>query len=323
MNISTANATRSTDEDAIKDLAEKLSHFQILLGVLTMLMLVAVNALTVCLNEGKLGPISFSKNLLLCALLLSNAVVFFLNSANTTFESHQIRIAVSVASACGKFAYLTFCWVRTREILSFVSYPCVYSFFSYLCMAGQIIVWAPIFVVSFATGPSPTLIRYAVSFVTSLVVVLLDCYFAFVMAKFLVRARAVKPSPAATYSKSGHTKSGHSKSTFSKSALSKSGHTKSAHSKGVLFKGIDSKGTDPSATEVFPIIASHQLVACAVFFTMVMFHNWGILINTQSGSLGSMQMSYGCTALQDAALFSMLVCIVRMKLKLTFLKCHD
>ncbi|KAJ3393000.1 hypothetical protein HDU80_010776 [Chytriomyces hyalinus] len=189
-NDTIANDTSAVSEETIHALVQLVAHFETLLGILTLVMLVAMNGLIIYLNHGKLGPIMAQKNLLLCALLLSTSAMLILNSVYTTSESQPIYIACTVATACAEVAYISFSWVRTREILRLESHRYVYLFFYYFCLVGQIICWAPIFAVAFAAGPSRTLLLYIVNGTTGLVVVFLDCYFAIVMGTHLVSRTA-------------------------------------------------------------------------------------------------------------------------------------
>ncbi|KAJ3264708.1 hypothetical protein HDU77_007724 [Chytriomyces hyalinus] len=86
---------------AIEDLAELLSHFDILLGALTLLMLIAMNAIIVWLNRGNCSPIFSQKNLILCVMLSCNFAAVTLNSAALLKESQAINTAIAVANASG------------------------------------------------------------------------------------------------------------------------------------------------------------------------------------------------------------------------------
>ncbi|KAJ3264710.1 hypothetical protein HDU77_007726 [Chytriomyces hyalinus] len=177
---------------AIEDLAELLSHFDILLGALTLLMLIGMNAIIVWLNRGNWSPLFSQKNLILCVMLSSNFAAVTLNSAALLKESQAINTAIAVANASGKVSFISYSWVRTREILKFQSHPFTYEFFYYFCAVAQISCLAPIFAVSFATGPSRVLLIYIVDGVTGSFVLFLDTYFALMMGKHFMNRASIQ-----------------------------------------------------------------------------------------------------------------------------------
>ncbi|KAI8833767.1 hypothetical protein BJ741DRAFT_650419 [Chytriomyces cf. hyalinus JEL632] len=179
------------EAEAIEDLAEMLSHFDVLLGALTLLMLIAMNAIIVWLNRGNCNPLFGQKNLLLCAMLFSYSAAVTLDSFAVMEQNQAIIIAIAVAYAGLKVSFISFTWVRTREILKFESHPYTYHFFHHLCVVGQISCCAPVLAVSFATGPSRTSLLYVVDGSTGAVVFLLDTYFAVMMGKHLMNRASI------------------------------------------------------------------------------------------------------------------------------------
>ncbi|KAJ3399744.1 hypothetical protein HDU80_007636 [Chytriomyces hyalinus] len=165
MDTSAMNSTRTVDEKTIGNLAQLLSHFEVLIGVLTILMTVAMNALIVCLNRGDQAVLLNQKNFLLCAMLLSNAAIDIISSFLVLEESQPPRIGLSIANACGKIAFISFTWLL----------GCV-----------------PVLAAFFATVPSRMSVHSTTSMTSSIIVVFLDSYFAVIMGKHLMNRSAVE-----------------------------------------------------------------------------------------------------------------------------------
>ncbi|KAJ3237571.1 hypothetical protein HDU81_009267 [Chytriomyces hyalinus] len=277
MHNPTANHTSGDpmEAEAIKDLAVLLSHFEILLGVLNLLMLVAMNAIIVWLNRGDYNQLFGQRNLLLCAMLFSNSVAVILSSYATMEESQVINIAAAVANACGKISFISFSWVRTREILKFQSHPYTYRFFYYFCIVGQISCWAPVLAVSFATGPSRTMLLYITDGSTGAVLLFLDIYFLVMMGKYMT-------------------------------------------SRGSIL--LETKSHEQYQSERFySIVASHQLAATSGFIVVGLSQAVAASFHVRDQSLASMRIVYSLQAVFQLSLFFVLVCYVRMKVKLLFL----
>ncbi|KAJ3264709.1 hypothetical protein HDU77_007725 [Chytriomyces hyalinus] len=275
MNLGATNSTTSEDDEAISNLSQLLSNFQVLLGVLALLMLVAMNALIVCLNRGDCSALFGQKNLLLSAILLSNVAVVVLDSFYAKTDILPIVIAVAAAGAIGKTAYVSFSWVRTRAIFKMESHPRMYSFFYYFCLVVQVVCWAPVFVVAFATGESRALLIYVADGGSGIFVIALDMYFAIIMGKHLMNGVGTQ---------------------------------------------LESKCSEFGVSKSYLMVASHQFVASLAFFCAGASYAGAASVEVSDRSLASMSIVYGLRALFHFSIFVVIVCLVRMKVKLLFLK---
>ncbi|KAI8835201.1 hypothetical protein BJ741DRAFT_227252 [Chytriomyces cf. hyalinus JEL632] len=278
MNLGAINSTTSEDDEEVSNLAQLLSRFEVLLGVFALLMLVAMNALILCLNQGDCRALLGQKNLLLSAIILSNVTVVVLDSFCAKTDSFPIVIAVAAAGAIGKTAYISFSWVRTRSILKLESHPRMYAFFYYFCLVVQIGCFAPVFVVAFATGESRTMLIYATDGGSGMLSIALDTYFAILMGKYLMDGVATQ---------------------------------------------LESKCSEFGVSKSYPVVASHQFVASLAFFCAGASYAGAASVEVSDISLASMRIVYGLRALFHFSIFVVIVCLVRMKVKLLFLKNED
>ncbi|KAJ3237570.1 hypothetical protein HDU81_009266 [Chytriomyces hyalinus] len=273
MNLGATNST-SADDEAIANLIQILSHFEVLLGVMALLMLVGVNALIVCLNHGECGAVFGQKNLLLSAILLSNVSVVVLDSFYETMGTIPMAIAVAVAGAIGKTAYISFSWVRTGDILKLETHWGIYAFFYYFCVVAQVVCWVPVTVVAFATGESRGWLIYVADGGSGMVAIFLDTFFAVVLGKHLLNGAATQ---------------------------------------------LESKCPEFRVSKSYHVVVSHQFAASLAFLCAGVSYAVAASVDRSERSLTSMRIFYGLRALFHFSLFVVIVCLVRMKVKLLFL----
>ncbi|KAI8820311.1 hypothetical protein BJ741DRAFT_135206 [Chytriomyces cf. hyalinus JEL632] len=161
-----------------REFASAISDLEAALSVLTFLMCFFVNCFLIYSSPDS-NALRSKKNVLLTALLCSAGFAFAANSFRTGSFTYANQMASSVGIAIMQIVYLSYSWIRSRDIFAIESNRITFAIFYGINIFAQIACIGPVVSMALTIQGENKLVGWLTTNLVGALVVVLDCYSAY------------------------------------------------------------------------------------------------------------------------------------------------
>ncbi|KAJ3229563.1 hypothetical protein HDU81_005258 [Chytriomyces hyalinus] len=169
-----------------REFASAISDLEAALSVLTFLMCFFVNCFLIYSSPDS-NALRSKKNVLLTALLCSAGFAFAANSFRTGSFTYANQMASSVGMAIMQIVYLSYSWIRSRDIFAIESNKITFAIFYGINICAQLACIGPVVSMALTIQGENKLVGWLTTNLVGVLVVAVDCFSAYSCGKHYFR----------------------------------------------------------------------------------------------------------------------------------------